>query len=160
MNLAEEVLRISGQDVYKCFQCGECTSSCQAVDINGFRPHMLVHMVQMNMTEVVERKLYEPCLHCYLCSVRCPQGLSFPDIATALSNIRVRKHGMDRVERAFISELRENAFVNPARVAMSSLGILGSLREVGLRGIKLTGIVGEKGSVPEDIKREVRKLVK
>ncbi len=160
MILANEVLKISGQDVYKCFQCGECASSCQVVGVDDFRPNKLVHMVQMGMDEVVDKRLYEPCLHCYLCTVRCPQGLSFPDIATALSNMRVRKYGVGRIEKAFMDELRRRAFINPAKVAISSIGVLGSLKMAGFKGVKLAGILKEGGGVPEEIRREVRRIVR
>ncbi len=160
MRLAEKIREESGQDVMRCFQCGECTSSCQSAGIGGFRPSLLMHMLQLGMDdEILSKRAYETCLHCYLCTVRCPQGLSFPDVATALSNEAFRRFGPGRVERAFLRQLRSEGFVNPARVALAALGPGGAIRAAGLRGIRLAGLLSRGGGVREDLLREVREIV-
>ncbi len=155
--ISEEVKKMSGQDVNLCYQCGECASSCQAVNINGFNPLILVHMIQLEREDVIERRVFDTCLHCYLCSVRCPQGISFPEVATALSNIWVKRHGMDKVHRAFMNQLSERGFVNPVKVALSSMGLpKGWMMR---RGAKLAKMFFESGRVPERLMKEVREVV-
>ena len=156
--IAQEVKRISGQDVELCYQCGECVSSCQAAGIGGFNPMAMMHMVQLGMEEVVEGKVFETCLHCYLCSVRCPQGLSFPEVATALSNIWTRRHGPDRIERAFLSQIREKGFVNPVRVALAASGLPSAWMLV--RGLRLAKHAFESGRVNPRLLEEVRRIVR
>ncbi|HDM92715.1 MAG TPA: 4Fe-4S dicluster domain-containing protein [Candidatus Korarchaeota archaeon] len=159
VSLAKRVLEISNQDVRKCFQCAECTSSCPNAGIDGFYPHRLVRAVLMDLREEIFRGAYKMCLHCHICSVRCPVGLNFPEIAIALSNVEASERGPDKVERAFISELSRRAFVNPARVALSALGIR-ALTLTGLRGLRLAGTLVESGSVREEYRREVARIVK
>ncbi len=159
MSLAKCVLEISGQDVTKCFQCAECTSSCPSAGLDGFYPHRLVRAILLDLRDEVFRGAYKLCLHCHLCSVRCPVGLSFPEIAIALSNVETREKGLDKVEQAFISELSKRAFVNPARVALSALGVR-ALTLTGLRGLKLVGMLAESGSVREEYRREVARVVR
>lgn len=159
MSLARRVLEISGQDVAKCFQCAECTSSCPSAGLDGFYPHRLIRAILLDLRDEALRGAYKLCMHCHLCSVRCPVGLNFPEIAIALSNVEAKERGVDRVERAFISELRRRAFVNPGRVALSALGVR-VLKLAGLRGLKLAGILAESGSVREDYRREVERVVR
>ncbi len=156
--MIEEIKSISGQDVSLCYQCGECSSSCQASGINGFYPSVLIHRIKLKDPTVLDEKAFEVCLHCFLCTVRCPQGISFPDVTTALSNIWVKKHGPDRIERAFLKELREKGFINPVKVALSALG-LDSIKSLSPRAVKLMKVSSRSGKVREDLLREVREIV-
>jgi len=158
LSLAEELKVLSGQDVMACFQCGECSSSCQMTGFKGFSPAKLMHELQLGREEVLRRRSYEICLHCFICSVRCPQGLSFPDVATALSNIAARRYGAGRVERAFLEELSGKGFLNPAILAMKSLGI-SVVNASGIRGLRLVPLILERGRVRDDLLREVRRVV-
>ncbi len=160
MSLRDRVLAISGQDVYSCIQCGMCSSTCQSLGLDGFRPERLVHLVQLDRWEVVEKRMFDTCLYCYLCSVRCPRELSIPEIAVALSNIYVEMYGAPKPEKAFLKELERNGFVNPVRLSLSALGVAGSLKAVGLKGLKLAPLILERGRVKDELKREVRRIVK
>ena len=155
--MSEDLRRVSEQ-VFLCYQCGECSSSCQVAGVDGFYPNVLIHMIRLGDDRVVEERMFEICLHCFLCTVRCPQGISFPDVATELSNIWVRRHGPDKVERAFLKELKERGFINPVRVAISALG-LDSVRSLSPRAMRLLRISSRSGKVREDLLREVREIV-
>ncbi|MEM1520716.1 MAG: 4Fe-4S dicluster domain-containing protein [Candidatus Korarchaeum sp.] len=160
MSLAEEVKKLSGQDVMLCFQCGECSSSCQMAGFKGFSPTKLIHALQLNREDLVGS--YELCLHCFLCSVRCPQGISFPDVATSLSNISAGRGKVDRVERALLSELSSRGSVNSAYFALRSLGasmLISVLRLSGLRGLRMVSLLLRRAGVREDLLREVREIV-
>ncbi len=156
--MIEEIKSISGQDVNLCYQCGECSSSCQVAGVDGFYPSVLIHRIKLEDPGVLDERKFEVCLHCFLCTVRCPQGISFPDVATALSNIWVKRYGPDRVERAFLKELRERGFINPVRVALSALG-LHSFKSLSSKALKLMRASSRSGKVREDLLKEVREIV-
>ncbi len=157
--MIEELKRRTGQDIMLCFQCGECSSSCQMVGFKGFSPTKLMHLLQLGREDVIERRSYEACLHCFLCSVRCPQGLSFPEIATALSNIASSRYGANRIERAFLEEIASKGFVNPVTLALKIFNF-SLLRLSGLRGLRLAHLAVKKGDVRYDLVEEVRRAVK
>lgn len=159
MSLIEELKLRAGQDVMLCFQCGECSSSCQVVGLKGFSPTKLMHSLQLGREDVIEQRSYEACLHCFLCSVRCPQGLSFPEIATALSNIASSRYGANKIERAFLEEITSKGFVNPVTLALKLFNV-SLLRLSGARGLRLARLMAERGGVREDLVEEVRKAVR
>ncbi len=159
MNLRSDIKAISGQDVMLCFQCGECSSSCQMAGYKGFSPAKLIHSIQLGMEDVLKSRIYELCLHCFLCSVRCPQGLSFPDIATALSNIAVKRYGPGRFEKMFLDEITDKGFLNPATFALKALGVSLS-KYAGLKGLKAAPILFERGKVRRELLEEVREVAR
>ncbi|RSN67245.1 hypothetical protein D9Q81_08845 [Candidatus Korarchaeum cryptofilum] len=159
MSLRDDIKAISGQDVMLCFQCGECSSSCQMAGYKGFSPAKLIHSIQLGMEDVLRSRIYELCLHCFLCSVRCPQGLSFPDIATALSNIAVRRYGPGKIEKMFLDEITNKGFLNPATFALKTFGF--SLpKYAGLKGLKAAPIIFERGNVRRELVEEVRRVAR
>jgi heterodisulfide reductase subunit C len=159
MSLVNDIKVLSGQDVMLCFQCGECSSSCQMTGYKGFSPVKLIHSLQLDSEDVLKSRMYELCLHCFLCSVRCPQGLNFPDIATALSNIATRRYGPRKTEKILLDEIAGKGFVNPATFALKVLRV-SILKHVGLRGLKMIPLLFKGGKIRKDLIEEVKELAK
>lgn len=73
--LAKRVTEISGQNVYSCYQCGNCSAGCMFTDEMDMLPHQAIALVQNGDENVLERKhLMDMCV--LLCLFReMPEGL-------------------------------------------------------------------------------------
>ncbi len=85
--LAEEIRKRSGENVYLCYQCRKCASGCPNRQFMESTPTELMRYIQLGMTEEAMKKdTVWYCLSCQTCTARCPQGI---DIAHVVDMIRI-----------------------------------------------------------------------
>ncbi|MBN2029488.1 4Fe-4S dicluster domain-containing protein [bacterium] len=83
----ERVSELSGQDVYKCYQCGRCSAGCPFAFEMDLLPNQIIRMVQMGLQdEVIHSKTLYLCASCFTCQSRCPKGI---DLARLMEAIRL-----------------------------------------------------------------------
>jgi heterodisulfide reductase subunit C len=115
---ALKVEELSGQNLFACYQCGECSSGCPMSEEMDLLPNQVIRYLQLGFSEVLGSKTPWVCSSCLTCSVRCPKEVDIAGIMEALRTIRLReeKNHVDlktlRVEDdtpplAFISALRK-----------------------------------------------------
>ena len=77
---------ISGVNVYACYQCGNCSSACPAVEFMDIPPHQVIRLAQLGFMEDL-RGSETPwiCAACITCTVKCPRGV---DIAKVMEGVR------------------------------------------------------------------------
>ncbi len=81
--------RVSGQNVYDCYQCGKCTSGCPSADEMDIVPSQTMKFLQLGeVDKVMESNTPWVCLACLICSVRCPKNI---DIAAVMEALRLMK---------------------------------------------------------------------
>lgn len=93
-NFKYEVAREPGAEEIKyCFACGTCTAACPVREIEEtYSPRKTIHMILLGMREqVLDSDFIWYCATCYSCEERCPQGVSFAEIITAVKNIAARE---------------------------------------------------------------------
>jgi heterodisulfide reductase subunit C len=105
--LAERVKEISDQNVYSCYQCGNCSAGCMFTDEMDTLPHQVITLVQMNDKEALEKNTSWICASCYVCSVRCPRGLDVAAIMEALREIKIRERGFRKVDLRKIKDIEK-----------------------------------------------------
>ncbi len=93
-----KVAEISGQNVYRCMQCGTCTGVCPMSDTMEITPRQAVALMQHGLIEPV-KKSQTPwlCASCLACEVRCPRGIELPRVMEALRQLELRDN-RDRLE--------------------------------------------------------------
>ena len=92
------VAEISGQNVYRCMQCGTCSSVCPMNESMDLTPRQAVLMLQHGMVdEVTESKTPWVCASCHTCEVRCPRGLELPKVMEAVRQLVLREN-QDKVD--------------------------------------------------------------
>jgi heterodisulfide reductase subunit B len=75
-DLAAQVLRETGQNVYLCYQCKRCTAGCPVAEFFDLTPNQVMRAVQFGQRDLVlNSKTVSLCAACITCSTRCPQGL-------------------------------------------------------------------------------------
>ena len=73
-----------------CFQCGKCTSGCEAHKLLELEPHKIVALLKRGLIdEMVNSDVIWTCMSCFKCRERCPQKVAPVDILFALKNMAV-----------------------------------------------------------------------
>lgn len=116
-SLIETVSEMSGENVYSCYQCGECSASCPVADRVDVFPNQIMRLIQFGDEAVLDSKTIWLCASCLLCSQRCPRGIDIAKVIEALRQIILRrgvyKVDLNRVEG--LEELPQIALVAAAR---------------------------------------------
>ncbi len=155
--IAEEVSKISGENPFACFQCGDCTGSCPVSFAMDYGPRRMIHLIQLNLEEeVLKANTHWLCASCYNCTYRCPRNISFTRISYALRNISVKRGIYPNKTTKIFYEIfldhmlkygrfNEGIFVREF-VAKGGKGLKELLRDINL-GLKLW----KKGKIPKDV---------
>jgi len=116
-NLIRKVREISGQPIYKCYQCGTCTGSCPMVEHIDATPRRLMALVQWGQAEAL-KDVNTPwvCASCHSCQVRCPRGIELPKVMEALRQIKLRTNE-NQIEP---SNLQPEEIIDLPQIAMVS----------------------------------------
>ncbi len=91
--MLERVAEISGQNVYKCMQCGTCTSVCPMSGDMEITPRQAMLLIQHGLVEpVLSSRTPWLCASCLNCQVRCPRGIEVTRVMEALRQIILRQN--------------------------------------------------------------------
>jgi heterodisulfide reductase subunit C len=75
-----------------CFQCGKCTSGCEAHKLLELEPHQIVALFKRGLIdEMINSDIIWTCMSCFKCRERCPQKVAPVDILFTLKNLAVAK---------------------------------------------------------------------
>ncbi|NLJ27175.1 MAG: heterodisulfide reductase subunit C [Deltaproteobacteria bacterium] len=89
----EQVEKASGQQVSKCYQCGNCSASCNYTYVYDYPANQIMRLVQLGQRDIVlnSRSIWL-CASCQACTTRCPCNI---DVAKVMESLRImsRKEG-------------------------------------------------------------------
>ena len=100
--IRERVKSLCGEDVARCYQCGECTAGCPAAFAMDIMPNQVIRLVQLGMEDaVLKSSAIWLCAGCETCSTRCPRLVQLSKIMDALRQMAVaeRKIGEPNVAK-------------------------------------------------------------
>lgn len=90
--------RVSGEDVRKCYQCGNCSGGCPVSYAMDIPPTKVMRYLQLgNIEDVRNANSMWLCVGCLQCYSRCPKGVSVAAILEGLRQDVLRK-GASRTE--------------------------------------------------------------
>lgn len=76
-NLAQQLQRMTGENVMLCYQCKKCTLGCPSAYRMRMKPHELMRAIQLGQEEEIYWSgIIWICLSCETCNTRCPQGIN------------------------------------------------------------------------------------
>ncbi len=82
INRVEEA---SGQEVSKCYQCGNCSASCNYTYVYDYPVNQIMRLVQLGQKDIVlgSRSVWL-CAACQACTTRCPCNIEVASVMEAL----------------------------------------------------------------------------
>ncbi|MBI5642231.1 MAG: 4Fe-4S dicluster domain-containing protein [Deltaproteobacteria bacterium] len=84
--------RISGEDLKKCYQCGNCSGGCPVSFEMDIAPSQVMRFLQLGrIEEVMKANSMRLCVGCLQCYSRCPKGCSVAAILEGLRQTTLRK---------------------------------------------------------------------
>ena len=117
-DLARRVEEISGQNLFACYQCGNCTAGCPVAFAMEVGPHQAIRYVLLGMEEALTVNTPWVCAACQQCTSRCPKGI---DIARVMEALR-------------LASLRESARPDHLAAAALSPAILERVPQIAIIG--------------------------
>ena len=117
-----QVERESGQQVSRCYQCGNCSASCNYTYVYDYPANQIMRLIQLGQEDIVLRsRSIWLCANCQACTTRCPCNI---DGARVMETLRVMSVDNDMVSirnvRLFYDEF------------LNSVKIFGRVFETGL----------------------------
>ena len=121
----EEIEKLSGQKVFSCYQCGECTAGCPVAYTSDLKPNQVIRMVQLGQDdEALKSSMIWLCVGCETCGNRCPKGVELSKVMDAL-----RQTSINRGIKA-----KEQAIRTFHETFLSSVERLGRTHEISMLG--------------------------
>ena len=102
-----------GEQARSCAQCGMCAASCPSIGLMEYSPRKLIALLRAGRADkVLSSNTMWVCASCYLCAVRCPKEVNFPELMHALSHLTIR-HGY--ATEAFRTSTMYSLFVDSVK---------------------------------------------
>lgn len=118
-SLADAVRESTGEDAFRCYQCGKCTAGCPLAAEMDYSPQQILRLLQLDLPGV-ERELLGSlaiwlCLTCEQCVTRCPQEVDLPKIMDDLRQrslerglVHPRARDILKFHESFLSTVKHN----------------------------------------------------
>lgn len=117
-----QVERQSGQQVSRCYQCGNCSASCNYTYVYDYPANQIMRLIQLGQQDIVLRsRSIWLCANCQACTTRCPCNI---DVARVMEALRVMS-----VDRDMVSIRNVRLFYDEF---LNSVKIFGRVFETGL----------------------------
>jgi heterodisulfide reductase subunit C len=116
---AQKVEEISGQNLFACYQCGNCTAGCPVSFAMDLGPHQVIRFSLLGLEEeVLESNTFWICASCLQCTSRCPKGLDIARIMEAIRAVILRKK--ERLDHLEVGELSGEFLERVPQIALIS----------------------------------------
>jgi heterodisulfide reductase subunit C len=111
-----QVERETGEDLSRCYQCGNCSGSCPVSDEMEIPVSQVIRLVQLGQEKtVLQSNSMWLCVSCFQCQGRCPKCLDPSKVMEGLRRLSLRKGqtpvAMSRVTGEFIARSPQQAIV-------------------------------------------------
>ena len=92
-----QVERDSGQQVSNCYQCGNCSASCNYTYVYDYPANQIMRLIQLGQEDIVlQSRSIWLCANCQACTTRCPCNI---DVARVMETLRVMSVENDTVSQ-------------------------------------------------------------
>ncbi|MDR0900844.1 MAG: 4Fe-4S dicluster domain-containing protein [Methanobrevibacter sp.] len=89
--------------LFRCVQCGMCTSVCPAAKFSDYNPRFMVEKVLEDDNSIIEDENIWNCFYCYTCHSVCATGNSPCEINQILRQIAIDEEKQDKNLKLFAS---------------------------------------------------------
>lgn len=88
----DQVERESGEDLSKCYQCGNCSGSCPVSFAMEIPVSQVIRFVQLGQEQtVLQANSMWLCVSCLQCQARCPKCLDPSKVMESLRRLSLRQ---------------------------------------------------------------------
>jgi heterodisulfide reductase subunit C len=115
--LADEVLELSGQNAFGCYQCGTCAAGCPFIEDMDLTPDEVIRHVVLDQRDVLDSKTIWLCSTCFVCAERCPRDINITALMEALRQILLRLN-IDETEITCLSDEEKRKIPQMAFVSL------------------------------------------
>jgi heterodisulfide reductase subunit C len=116
---ARAVESISEQNLFACYQCGNCTAGCPVSFAMDLGPHQVIRFTLLGLEpEVLASNTPWICASCLQCTSRCPKGLDIARIMEAVRTVVLRKK--ERLDHINIEDLTDEIIDRTPQIAFIS----------------------------------------
>ncbi len=94
-SLASQVVRYTGVDAQRCYQCGKCSAGCPLANDMDYTSSMVMRILQ-NEDDKLDKDLLQSqaiwlCASCEMCISRCPMSVDIPKVMDFLRQQSIAK---------------------------------------------------------------------
>jgi heterodisulfide reductase subunit C len=114
---------VSGEDVFRCYQCLKCSTGCPMAEAMDLLPSQVIRMAQLGRgDELLRSETIWVCVSCYTCSIRCPNDIHIAHVMDALRELALKEGVAPKRERVvlfhqlFLASIREYGRVYEAKL--------------------------------------------
>lgn len=102
----EKLLKVVGENIYVCYQCGTCTGGCPVGEYMEYKPREVIVMLHLGFVDrILESNSLWVCTQCNTCTSRCPRGVPVADIIATLRSMALKNgHVNHKKESKFYKE--------------------------------------------------------
>jgi heterodisulfide reductase subunit C len=122
-DLARRIEGISGQKLFACYQCGNCTAGCPVAFAMEVGPHQAIRYILLGMDEATAVNTPWVCAACQQCTSRCPKGIDIARVMEALRLVVLRTR--ERPDRISIVDLPDGMLER-----VPQMGLVGAFRKM------------------------------
>ena len=108
-----ELIKLHGSEkLLKCFQCGNCTSTCPVARYSDtYRPRTILHMATLGLKDrVLKSETLWLCAACFTCTDRCPQDVEVASVIRVLRNLAAEEGIVPQVFKDQCASVLESGY--------------------------------------------------
>lgn len=90
-SLGTQVAAATGQNPFRCYQCGNCSAGCPMAGRGDLLPHQVLRHLQLGDDEALRSVQPWLCVSCQTCTTRCPQELDLSAVMDFLRGEAIRR---------------------------------------------------------------------
>ncbi len=91
VSLRSQIAQSTGQNAFRCYQCGNCTAGCPMAGKGDLLPHQVFRALQLGDDAPLRATQPWLCVGCQTCATRCPQELDLSLVMDALRAEALRR---------------------------------------------------------------------
>jgi len=116
-DFAAEVRQATGEDISRCYQCGNCTAGCPYTQFFDYPVSQIMRMIQAGQREkALNSHAVWLCATCETCTTRCPCEIDVAEVMDGLRNIAYREKRFTEKDirtfyEAFLTSLKRHGRV-------------------------------------------------
>lgn len=93
--LAQDIQRLSGTHLSRCYHCGTCGNGCPFVRAMDYPPNGIIRLVQYGLRQqALESHTIWICVGCHTCSVQCPMNIDIAEVMATLRRLALEEGAM------------------------------------------------------------------